>query len=200
MDAFLQLLNQYGVIVYAILFGYCALKSGWLPLFAAYAAYTGALDVRLVALVVFAGGYLGDELRFAIAKTYGTAWVERRNRLGKLFQRAKKLADRYGPAYIFIYRYPKGLRTIGALPIGLTDMPWRRFTLLNAGSALLWVTILVGAGYSFGATFDSFGVEKLTALSVLLLIVFLISLYWFWRAESINDNQTPETQMSDVKP
>ena len=200
MDAFLQLLNQYGVIVYAILFGYCALKSGWLPLFAGYAAYTGALDVRLVALVVFAGGYLGDELRFAIAKTYGAAWVERRNRLGKLFQRAKELADRYGSAYIFIYRYPKGLRTIGALPIGLTDIPWRRFTLLNAGSALLWVTILVGAGYSFGATFDSFGVEKLTTFSVLLLIVFLISLYWFWRAESNNVKQNPETQISDLKP
>jgi len=154
----------------------------------------------LVALVVFAGGYLGDELRFVIAKTYGAAWVERRNRLGKLFQRAKELADLYGPAYIFIYRYPKGLRTIGALPIGLTDMSWRRFTLLNAGSALLWVTILVGAGYSFGATFDSFGVEKLTTFSVLLLMVFLISLYWFWRAESNNVKQNPETQISDLKP
>ena len=70
MEEFPILLREYGVVIYALLFGYCALKSGWLPLFAGYAAFAGALDLRLVALVVFAGGYLGDELRFAIARAY----------------------------------------------------------------------------------------------------------------------------------
>ncbi len=184
MEEILDLLNEYGTVVYLLLFGYCALKSGWLPLFAGYAAYTGALNVHLVALAAFAGGYLGDEARFAAARIYGIRWLDRKNRLGRLFRKAQTLADRYGSAYIFIYRYPKGLRTIGALPIGLTGMRWIKFTFLNAGSALLWVLVLVGGGYSFGASFDAMGIENLTAVSVLLLCVFLLALYRVCRLDS----------------
>ena len=180
MEEFLALLNEYGTVVYLVLFGYCALKSGWLPLFAGYAAHTGALEVSAVALVTFAGGYLGDELRFMAARTYGTRWLERDGVMGNLFQRAKVLADKHGPFYIFLYRYPKGLRTIGALPLGLTSLSWVRFTLLNASSALLWVAVLVGGGYTFGATFEAMGATSLTAVSVLLLVVFLIAFYRVW--------------------
>ncbi len=184
MEEFLNLLGEYGLVIYVLLFGYCALKSGWLPLFAGYAAYSGVLDLRLVALVVFAGGYPGDELRFAIARVYGAGWLEGTGRFSRFFRRARELADRHGTAYIFMYRYPKGVRTIGALPIGLTEMSWSQFTLLNAGSALLWVIILVGGGYLFGATFDQLGVKNLTAVSILLLGVFVIMVYLAWREQS----------------
>lgn len=180
MEGVLALIQQYGLLVYLLLFGYCALKSGWLPLFAGYAAQTGALSIDFVVLAVFMGGYLGDELRFALARTYGTTWLEKPNRLGRLFKTASELANRYGTAYIFLYRYPKGLRTIGALPIGLTSISWRRFSLLNACSVLVWVVVLVGGGFTFGATFDSLGVENLTALSLLFLCVFLLTLYRLW--------------------
>ena len=180
MEDMLDLIQQYGLLVYLLLFGYCALKSGWLPLFAGYAAHTGALDVGYVALAAFMGGYLGDELRFALARTYGTTWLEKPNRLGRLFKTASELANRYGTAYIFLYRYPKGLRTIGALPIGLTSISWPRFSLLNACSAVVWAIVLVGGGFTFGATFDSLGVENLTALSLLFLCVFLFTLYRLW--------------------
>ena len=185
MDAFLELLSQYGPAVYAILFGYSALKSGSLPLFAGYAAHTSALNVYLVALATVAGGYLGDELRFAFAKTYGERWLNRANAFGRLFRHAQALATRYGKAYIFMYRYPKGLRTIGAFPVGLTDISWRQFTVLNASSAILWVTILVGGGYVFGATFDALGVGSFTAFTLLLLGLFLIALLRVWRTEKI---------------
>ncbi|SEO03991.1 hypothetical protein SAMN05216227_104131 [Pseudorhodobacter antarcticus] len=68
LEATLALINEYGTLIYLLLFGYCALKSGSLPLFGGYAAQAGALDVGLVAVVVFAGGYLGDEARFAVAR------------------------------------------------------------------------------------------------------------------------------------
>ena len=180
MEGVLALIEQYGLLVYLLLFGYCALKSGWLPLFAGYAPHTSALYVGFVALATFMGGYLGDELRFALARAYGAAWLEKPGRLGRLFKTASELAERHGTAYIFLYRYPKGLRTIGALPVGLTAISWRRFSVLNGCSALLWVIVLVGGGYIFGATFDALGVENLTALSLLFLCVFLVTLYRLW--------------------
>ena len=81
MESFLDMLNAYGTVVYVILFGYCALKSGWLPLFAAYGAYLGALDVWLVGLAAFGGGYLGDEKRFFVAKRFGVRWLEKGKKL-----------------------------------------------------------------------------------------------------------------------
>ncbi len=57
MEGVLALIQQYGLLVYLLLFGYCALKSGWLPLFAGYAAQTGALSIDFVVLAVCMGGY-----------------------------------------------------------------------------------------------------------------------------------------------
>lgn len=184
MEEFLLILKQYGTVVYLILFLYCMLKSGWLPLFAGYAANTGALDLLHVAIVVFAGGYLGDEIRFTLARRFGSHWGNKAKTFAALLSTAGVLAKRYGKLYIFIYRYPKGLRTIGALPIGLTNMSWKLFTLLNVSSALLWTFVLVAAGYSFGASFDAIGISNLTTISILMLCVFCLSLYPLWRAQN----------------
>lgn len=69
MEIVLQLLRDYGTAVCLILFLYCALKSGALPLFGGYAAQRGMLDPFLVASVAFAGGYLGDEATLCVGQT-----------------------------------------------------------------------------------------------------------------------------------
>lgn len=181
LEVILKLINDYGTLVYLLLFGYCALKSGALPLFGGYAAQAGALDLGLVATATFAGGYLGDELRFAVARRYGTGFIERRPRLGPLMSKAKEMLDRYGAAYIFLYRYPKGMRTIGALPVGLTQMNWQKFTVLNGSSALLWTGLLVGAGYFFGSLIDDAVRDGWGAVSVVLLLLFIAASVLAWR-------------------
>lgn len=180
IETFLNFIKEYGTLSYVLLFSYCALKSGALPLFAGYAAQAGALDITLVAAAVFAGGYLGDETRFYAARKYGVKAITSRPRLAKLWETAEKLFVKYGSAYIFMYRYPKGLRTIGALPVGLTDMSWNRFTLLNASSTLLWMTLLVGVGYLFGETIKHAVSENWGLFSVGLLIVSLALIYFAW--------------------
>ena len=89
-----------------------------------------------------------DELRFYWVRRYGEGFIMTRPRLAKLASNAKLLLDRYGLIYMFIYRYPKGMRTIGAIPVALTEIKWIKFTLLfNAASAALWTAILTGAGF-----------------------------------------------------
>lgn len=201
MENVLQLIQQYGIVIYFILFAYCALKSGWLPLFAGYAAHAGALDVWLVVLATFAGGFLGDELRFQVAKQYGVAWLEKPTRLGALFRRASSLAKRHGILYMFLYRYPKGMRTIGALPIGLTEMNRLKFSLFNFLSASLWVTILVGGGYTFGASFEAIGADKLTAFSLLMLLFFLFGLWREWQhgPSEVNKKKQKTAEFTHIK-
>ena len=81
------------------------------------------------------------------------------------------MLERYGATYIFLYRYPKGLRTIGALPVGLTDISWRRFTILNAASAITWGVLLVGVGYVFGEVIEDAVTQGWGAFSVALLLI-----------------------------
>jgi membrane-associated protein len=182
MDPALDLIRTYGVFVYALLFGYCALKSGALPLFAGYIAQLGALDPIPVLLASFAGGYLGDEAPFAIARRYGDRLFDKRPRLRRMLDTARALMDRYGPAYIFLYRYPKGMRTIGALPVGLGQMSWSRFTMLNASSAALWSCLLVAAGYFFGAQIERAVIQGWGNASVILLVAMVaLGVFAWWR-------------------
>lgn len=181
MDALLALVREYGVWVYALLFAYCALKSGALPLFAGLAAQAGALEFAPVAAVSFAGGYLGDEARFAIARRYGDTMFKNRPRLRRALDGARALVEHYGPLYMFLYRYPKGMRTIGALPVGLGSIRWRYFTVLNAASATLWTALLVGVGYAFGAQIETAIESGWGITSVVLLALMLIGIVYSWR-------------------
>ena len=124
MTNFVGLLQEYGTLIYLLLFAYCALKSGLLPLFAGYAAQLGGVDLLAVIAVTFAGGYLGDEARFFIARRHGEQFLSQWQRARRGLERAKRHMEHYGKSYIFLYRYTKGMRTIGALPVGLSNMPW----------------------------------------------------------------------------
>lgn len=159
-------------LAYGLVFAYCALKSGVLPFFAGMAASSGILDVAAVAMATFLGGYLGDEVRFFIARRHGHKLSFTTSRLQRALKTTRVLMDRYGAGYMFVYRYPKGMRTIGALPVGLTDIHWLRFTCLNAASAAAWTTLLVGAGYLFGAQLADAMEHGWSLFSVILLAAF----------------------------
>jgi len=160
MQVLLDWISVNELAVYAILFGYCALKSGALPLLAGVVAQQGALDPFLATLAAFLGGYLGDEARFAVARAYGDRVFLSRPRLRSWIEKAARVLDRYGAAYIFLYRYPKGMRTIGALPVGLSDMGWGYF--------------LVGIGYLLGDQIAVAAESWWGVASVALLVIFLM--------------------------
>lgn len=191
MESLLELIQEYGVWVYVLLFAYCALKSGAMPLFAGYAAQAGALELVPVAAAAFAGGYLGDEARFTVARRYGDAWANKWPRVQRAIATAKALVARYGWAYIFLYRYPKGMRTVGALPIGLGAMPWGTFTILNAASAAVWTSALVAVGYAFGVQVENAVKTGWGAASLFLLVLMVIGIFYAWRR--INQIPTVET-------
>ncbi|UWQ19699.1 DedA family protein [Jannaschia sp. M317] len=173
METLLNWIAVNPVAVYALLFGYCALKSGALPLLAGVVAQQGVLDPILVAVTVFLGGYLGDEARFAVARRYGGRLFAARPKIRAWIEQAGRFLDTYGITYIFIYRYPKGLRTIGALPVGLSGMSWRTFTVFNAASAIVWAGVLVGIGYLLGEQIAAAAESRWGFITFLLLVFFL---------------------------
>lgn len=180
LDVLLGLVREYGLWIYILLFAYCALKSGALPVFAGYAAQADILELLPVVLATFAGGYLGDEVRFSVARRYGDSWSNKWQWLTRAVSTAKVLVARYGWVYVFLYRYPKGMRTIGALPMGLGTIPWYKFTALNAASACLWTSILVGVGYLFGEQIEKSINDNWGFASVLLLVLMASGILYAW--------------------
>ncbi len=173
-----QLLNWIEInqsLVYFLLFGYCALKSGALPLLAGVLVQQAALDLTPVLLATFLGGYLGDEVRFYVARRYGGGLFATKPKWRAYVDRARLAMERHGAIYIFLYRYPKGMRTIGALPVGLSDMPWLEFTIQNALSAALWCGLLVGLGLALGEQVTQAAESWWGVGSVVLLIAFIVA-------------------------
>lgn len=194
MEQLLALIADYGPAVYALLFLYCALKSGLLPLFAGWAAQAGALEIGFVFLATLLGGYLGDELRFMLARRFGPAIQRKYPGLQRNMEIASALFRKHGASYIFLYRYPKGMRTVGALPVGLSDMTWGEFTRLNFLSALLWATLLTLAGYFFGAGLSELAIVGWGPFSIALLAVSTVIGFILWRRmRSTSDVGTGKT-------
>lgn len=106
--------------------------------------------------VAFIGAFLGDAALFFLGRRYsGNSFVLRmREKPG--FSHAHRLVTRYPNTFVFFNRYAYGMRTIGGITAGLSGIPVGRFLILNALSALVWVTLFGSIGYLGGL-----GAEKL---------------------------------------
>jgi membrane-associated protein len=185
MTQILDIVREYGALAYALLFVYAAIKSGSLPLFAGIAAQAGALDPFAAGSAALAGGYLGDEARFWAARRYGERIATKYEWLAPHIARAVAMLERYGNWYVFLYRYPKGMRTVGALPVGMTSIAWIRFTALNAGSATVWAALLVGSGYLLGAAIADAAEANYGIVSFALLAIGLVAIVLAFRSTAV---------------
>lgn len=160
-------LAEYGylaVLIFAFLEGETAM------LLAGYAAQQGLLDFRLVLLLGFTGAFAGDQLWFYLARRHGGRWLARRPELAEKAGRAKYLLERHATLFILSFRFIYGLRNLGAVAVALSDVPTRRFVVLNAIAALLWSILVIGAGYIFGEAAASL-LDQLASLQKQLLAV-----------------------------
>jgi membrane protein DedA with SNARE-associated domain len=160
-------LAEYGylaVLIFAFLEGETAM------LLAGYAAQQGLLDFRLVLLLGFTGAFAGDQLWFYLARRHGGRWLARRPDLAEKATKAKDLLERHATLFILSFRFIYGLRNLGAVAVALSDVPTRRFVVLNAIAALLWSVLVIGAGYIFGEAAASL-LDQLASLQKQLLAV-----------------------------
>lgn len=170
----LDLIRNQGDAVYALIVSGSAWNSLLLPLFAGYAVKLDALAYVPTVAAVWAGGFLGDELRFWLSRRYGSALFEQMPRIRSGVERAARVIDRHGDWLIFVYRYPHGIRGLAAFAFGLSQMARLRFTILNFVSAGIWANIVVGTGYAFGHLSDKALGEAATQAALGLLVAFLV--------------------------
>jgi membrane-associated protein len=157
-----NVVSEYGAIVYIFLFLIIFAETGlvvtpFLPgdslLFAAGAiAATGSLNIFvLIGLFLFAS-ILGDTVNYWIGKYSGEKLLDKFPRLirKKHLDKTHEFFEKYGAKTIVLCRFVPIVRTLAPFVAGAGAMTYDKFMKFNIMGALLWVLLLVPAGYFFG--------------------------------------------------
>ena len=179
------LLQQYGTWIYAILFAIVFCETGlvvapFLPgdslLFVAGALWAASgmeIDLLMATLVVAA--LCGDNCNYWIGRTLARrvmGWRHSRFFNRKLFDRTQAFYARHGGKTVVLARFVPLVRTFAPFVAGVGHMPYVRFLVFSVVGALLWVGILVPAGYWFGniqLVRDHFEIVALAIVAISLL-------------------------------
>jgi membrane-associated protein len=175
IDVFLHLdthltefVAAYGRWVYALLFLIIFAETGLvvtpiLPgdslLFAAGAlAATGALDIRLLLVLLIVAAVLGDAVNYAIGNATGPRifrsidrdswWQRLLNR--EHLARAHEFFEKYGGKAIVLGRFVPIVRTFVPFVAGAGTMTYSAFAVFNVTGAIIWVGICTLGGFAFG--------------------------------------------------
>ncbi|AMO82810.1 DedA family protein [Obesumbacterium proteus] len=160
-----ELVAQYGVWVYAILFLILFCETGlvvtpFLPgdslLFVAGALAalpTNDLNVHTMVALMIAAAIIGDAVNYTIGRLFGEKLFSNPN--SKIFRRSyldktHAFYDKHGGKTIILARFVPIVRTFAPFVAGMGHMSYRHFAMFNVIGALLWVLLFTYAGYLFG--------------------------------------------------
>lgn len=164
IDKYLAILiQQYGVLTYAILFLIIFIETGlvvmpFLPgdsmLFAAGAlAGIGSMNIFTLLVVVYFAAVLGDTTNYHIGKNIGRKILEKeevRFINKEHLKKAQKFYEKHGSMAIIIGRFIPIIRTFVPFVAGIGEMNYSKFIPYNMLGGGLWVSLFLGGGYFFG--------------------------------------------------
>lgn len=194
-----QLLEQYGLWLYAILFVIVFAETGlvvtpWLPgdslLFAvgtlAAIDTSGNLDAATAAGLLIVAAILGNSCNYAIGKFIGPPAFSGRYRLLRVeyLRQTEAYFLRHGGKTVVLSRFLPILRTFAPFVAGVARMPYPRFQTYNVLGALSWVSVFLGGGYLFGNipwVRENFGLVTLGIVGASLIPLAVVALRSRWR-------------------
>ena len=155
--------GQYGPWIYALLFVVIFAETGlvvfpFLPgdsilFIAGTIVATAGLSVHLLVVLLIVAAVLGDSVNYAVGHYIGpkiydkpdSRWFKQDH-----LRRTQGFYDRYGGVTIIIGRFVPIIRTFAPFLAGVAGMTYRKFLSYNVIGAVLWISLLVYAGYLFG--------------------------------------------------
>jgi membrane-associated protein len=157
-----DLLVQYGIYVYAVLFAIIFCETGLVVLFffpgdtllfiaGAFCA-TGQMSYPLLMALLIAAAITGNTVNYWIGEAIGQRvfthdyrWINK-----DALRRTHDFFEKHGGKTIILARFVPVVRTFAPFVAGVSDMTHARFQLFNITGAVLWVASLVTGGYFFG--------------------------------------------------
>lgn len=157
------LVETFGIWTYVILFLVIFCETGlvvtpFLPgdslLFAigALASTTGSLNIMLLYVLLLIAAIAGDTVNYWIGHKLGESLINSQRRFIRKehLDRTHQFYEKHGGKTIIIARFIPIVRTFAPFVAGLGSMNYRQFIMYNIAGAILWITLLLFAGYFFG--------------------------------------------------
>ena len=186
-----ELLGQYGLWVYAILFAIVFAETGFvvtpfLPgdslLFAAGALAavdtSGTLSAPALSLVLVVAAVSGNTVNYHIGRWIGPPAFSGKYRLLKVdyLKRTEAFFDKHGSMTIVLSRFAPIIRTCAPFVAGVARMPYARYQAYNVAGGLAWVLAFVWAGFFFGNI--PFIKENFGLVTIGIVVISLIPVAW----------------------
>lgn len=144
-----QLVHQYGywaVLLGTIMEGETVLIAGGV------AAKLGMLNIWIVIACAAVGGFVGDQLFFAVGHHLGASWFDRHPKWNRKIHRIRELVRRHENWLIVFCRFMYGMRILTPAVLGTCRVPRLKFIVLNAMGACVWGALFGTLGYLLGLT------------------------------------------------
>ena len=139
----------------AVVFVGTLLEGETIAIMAGFLAHQGAVDGRLALIAAFLGALASDQALFLVGRRFADHPMVMRQRKRPLFAKALAKVEASATAYILIFRFLYGLRTVSPLAIGVSNVSLRKFAILNAIAAFIWAAVMIGLGFAFGRTIEA---------------------------------------------
>ncbi|WP_316157399.1 DedA family protein [Cupriavidus sp. BIC8F] len=141
------LIHSYG---YLAVFAGTFLEGEAILVMAGFAAQRGDLALPTVVLVALLASFLGDQLYFHVGQRYGASLMKRFPSMQPSVARTTALLHRHHVPLILAVRFMYGLRIVGPMALGMSQVPRSRFFVLNLAGAVVWAIVIGAAGYALG--------------------------------------------------
>lgn len=164
LDRYLgEVIRNFGTWTYALLFLVIFMETGFvvtpfLPgdslLFAAGAltAATGAMDIKLLYIIVAVAAVLGDTVNYWIGHFIGPRvfsdnirWLKK-----EYLERTLEFYEKHGGITIILARFIPIIRTFAPFVAGVGRMTYGHFITYNIVGGIFWTAIFTFGGYFFG--------------------------------------------------
>lgn len=156
------LIQQYGTLIYAVLFAIIFAETGLVVLFffpgdtllfiAGALCAVGEMNLPLLMLLLSTAAITGNTVNYWIGEkvgqrvfTHDYRWLNK-----AALTRTHEFFEKHGGKTIVLARFIPVVRTFAPFVAGVSDMTFARFQLFNFTGAILWVVLLTAAGYFFG--------------------------------------------------
>jgi membrane protein DedA with SNARE-associated domain len=191
----LQLFHQFGdwlhgmtfglmesnpTLFYFVTFAWTFVEGETFVIFAGAAAAADPPLLKLHYLILAAGfgSFCGDQFYFFIGRRYGKYLLRRFPRWQGPVDAALGMLHKYHVGFILSFRFIYGVRNFASFAMGMSEVPWPRFFLLNFLAAAVWAVIFAGSGYLLGRAFEhllgdiarDFGLVMLGVVLILLAV------------------------------
>lgn len=144
-------------------------------------AHRGLFPFVGVVLAAALGAALIDNVMFLVGRKAGNrAFVQKQLARGPVSALRARI-ERHPVTTILGFRFIYGMKTVGAILIGMTPISWLRFALLDVVATLLWATGFCALGFGVGGTIRSvFGHMELHLHLGLAAAIFLTGALVIW--------------------